>query len=178
MALLQISEPACPRSRTKHRLAVGIDLGTTNSLVATVRSGLRGAGRYDRAFRCCPRWCVFTPTATSMWATPRRLRRTAIPTTHRVVKRFMGAASPTSTTSQPAVPLHRSPGMVQLKTAAGVKSPVEVSAEILKVLRQRAEAAIGRRTGRCGDHGPRISTTRSARPRMPRNLPGSTCCAC
>jgi molecular chaperone HscA len=61
MALLQIAEPGRAAAPHQHRLAVGIDLGTTNSLVATVRSGVPTV-LADAAGPCCPRWCTTAPT--------------------------------------------------------------------------------------------------------------------
>jgi hypothetical protein len=68
MALLQIAEPGESEAPHQHRLAVGIDLGTTNSLVATVRSGLAVVLSDDaRAARCCPRSSATSPTARRGW---------------------------------------------------------------------------------------------------------------
>jgi len=58
MALLQISEPGQSTAPHEHRLAVGIDLGTTNSLVASVRSSLADTCRTKPAGICCPRSCT------------------------------------------------------------------------------------------------------------------------
>jgi molecular chaperone HscA len=61
MALLQISEPGMSTEPHQHRLAVGIDLGTTNSLVATVRNGVACVCRTKTARRCCRRSCITSP---------------------------------------------------------------------------------------------------------------------
>jgi molecular chaperone HscA len=145
MALLQISEPGQSTAPHQHRLAVGIDLGTTNSLVATVRSGkpvvlpdaegrplLPSVVRY----RADGPPVVGTAAQEGIAADPRN--------TVSSVKRFMGRGQRDieRTQNQP-YDFVDAPGMVQLRTAAGIKSPVEVSAEILGVLRQRAEQSLG-----------------------------------
>lgn len=145
MALLQIAEPGMTTAPHQHRLAVGIDLGTTNSLVATVRSGLAvvlddesGRSLLPSVVRYCASGDVEVGYAAQ--AAQNSDPHNAIAS----VKRFMGRGI-ADIDDIASLPYHfvDAPGMVQLKTAAGVKSPVEVSAEILKVLRQRAEAALG-----------------------------------
>jgi len=144
MALLQISEPGQSPEPHAHRLAVGIDLGTTNSLVATVRSGVPvvlpdGQGRpllpsVVRYFQ--DRVEVGYPAAARQSDDPKN--------TIVSVKRFMGRGVKDVDHAQNApYDFVDAPGMLQLRTAAGVKSPVEVSAEILKVLRERAELSLG-----------------------------------
>ena len=145
MALLQISEPGMSTAPHQHRLAVGIDLGTTNSLVATVRSGLAvvlddvegrallpSVVRYHADGEVDIGHCALA-------AQNQDPHNTIVS-----VKRFMGRglADIADAASMP-YRFVDAPGMVQIKTAAGVKSPVEVSAEILKRLRVRAEAALG-----------------------------------
>lgn len=145
MALLQIAEPGMTTAPHQHRLAVGIDLGTTNSLVATVRSGLAvvlddesGRSLLPSVVRYCASGDVEVGYAAQ--AAQNSDPHNAIAS----VKRFMGRGI-ADIDDIASLPYHfvDAPGMVQLRTAAGVKSPVEVSAEILKVLRQRAKAALG-----------------------------------
>jgi molecular chaperone HscA len=145
MALLQISEPGQSPAPHEHRLAVGIDLGTTNSLVATVRNGI-AVVLNDRDGRpLLPSIVRYLPDgrtavgADAEAAQARDPRNTIVS-----VKRFMGRGLKDVTYVENS-PYHfvDSPGMVQIRTVAGVKSPVEVSAEILKVLRERAEASLG-----------------------------------
>src|SRR5574340_456339 len=150
MALLHIAEPGMSAAPHQHRLAVGIDLGTTNSLVATVRSGLSvvlndetGRPLLPSVVHYCGTGCVEVgyPAQAMQGIDPRN--------TIVSVKRFMGRGLKDipDANSLPYQFLD-APGMVQLRTAAGVKSPVEVSAEILKVLRARAEEALaGELTG-------------------------------
>ena len=145
MALLQISEPGMSTAPHQHRLAVGIDLGTTNSLVATVRSGLAmvlddadGRALLPSVVRYHSNGEVDVGHCAQA-ALNNDPHNTIVS-----VKRFMGRglADITDAASMP-YRFVNAPGMVQIKTAAGVKSPVEVSAEILKQLRIRAEAALG-----------------------------------
>ncbi len=145
MALLQISEPGQSPEPHRHRLAVGIDLGTTNSLVAAVRNGiavvlndrdghalLPSIVRYLRDGRV-----VVGREAEAELA--RDPRNTVVS-----VKRFMGRGlKDVAHVENSPYDFLDSPGMVQIRTVAGLKSPVEVSAEILKVLRARAEEALG-----------------------------------
>jgi len=145
MALLQIAEPGMTTAPHQHRLAVGIDLGTTNSLVATVRSGLAVVLDDESGHSLLPsvvRYCASgdVEVGYAAQAAQNSDPHNAIAS----VKRFMGRGI-ADIDDIASLPYHfvDAPGMVQLKTAAGVKSPVEVSAEILKVLRQRAEAALG-----------------------------------
>lgn len=145
MALLQISEPGMSTAPHQHRLAVGIDLGTTNSLVATVRSGLAVVLDDEAGRSLLPSVVRYHPDGQVDVGYPAQAAQNTDPHNTIVsVKRFMGRgiADIEDIGSLPYRFVH-APGMVQLKTAAGVKSPVEVSAEILRVLRQRAEAALG-----------------------------------
>src|SRR3569832_1606500 len=145
MALLQISEPGMSTAPHQHRLAVGIDLGTTNSLVATVRSGLSVVLDDEAGHSLLPsvvRYhadCSVDVGYAALSAQNLDPHNTIVS-----VKRFMGRGL-VDIEDISSLPYRfvDAPGMVQLKTVAGVKSPVEVSAEILMVLRQRAEAAMG-----------------------------------
>ncbi len=141
MALLQISEPGASPDPHQRRIAVGIDLGTTHSLVAALRHG---------APECLPdeQGRVLLPSAVRYLGGGRRaigheaLAAQAVDAANTIVssKRFMGrrladiqghAKLPYQFVDQP--------GMVALATADGDKTPVEVAAEILATLRQRAE---------------------------------------
>ena len=145
MALLQISEPGMSDAPHQHRLAVGIDLGTTNSLVATVRSGMSvvltdGTGR-----SLLPSVVRYAANNTTEVGCAAQAHQCDDPHNTIVsVKRFMGRGLKDIPHAN-EMPYHflDAPGMVQIKTCAGVKSPVEVSAEILKTLRSRAEKALG-----------------------------------
>jgi molecular chaperone HscA len=141
MALLQISEPGGAPDPHQRRFAVGIDLGTTHSLVAAVRSGVA---------ECLPDETgrVILPSAVRYLPEGRRqigqaaLDMAASDPVNTVVsaKRFMGRGL-ADIVGRDKLPYDfvDAPGMVQLRTVDGVKSPVEVSAEILATLRFRAE---------------------------------------
>jgi len=141
MALLQISEPGQSPNPHARRLAVGIDLGTTHSLVAAVRNGVA---------ECLPdaEGRVILPSVVRYLDAQRRqighdalAQQTSDPgNTIASVKRLMGRGLADIAHAQ-RLPytLVASPGMVKVRTIAGDKSPVEVSAEILATLRYRAE---------------------------------------
>jgi len=145
MALLQISEPGLSTAPHQHRLAVGIDLGTTNSLVATVRSGLSVVLDDETGHSLLPSVVRYHPDCRVDVGYSAQSAQNSDPhNTIASVKRFMGRWI-TDIEDISSLPYRfiDAPGMVQLKTVAGVKSPVEVSAEILRALRGRAEAALG-----------------------------------
>ncbi len=145
MALLQISEPGLSAAPHQHRLAVGIDLGTTNSLVATVRSGMSVVLHDSEGRALLPSVVRFLPDGqVDVGMTAQAQQSNDPQNTIASVKRFMGRGLKdiADITHLPYRFLDE-PGMVQLRTAGGVKSPVEVSAEILKVLKQRAEESLG-----------------------------------
>lgn len=146
MALLQIAEPGQSPQPHQRRLAVGIDLGTTNSLVAAVRSGL-SAPLADAAGR------VLMPSAVRYHADRVEVGHEASLAAARdplntvlSVKRLMGRGVEDIKQLGEQLPYRFSEGeshMPFIETVQGAKSPVEVSAEILRALRERAEAALG-----------------------------------
>jgi len=144
MALLQISEPGQSAAPHEHRLAVGIDLGTTNSLVATVRSGAAMVLPDAQGRSLLPSIVRYGKSKVEV-GYPAQARQSEDPQNTIVsVKRFMGRGVKDVDHLQNApYDFVDAPGMLQIRTAAGVKSPVEVSADILKVLRERAEASLG-----------------------------------
>ncbi|HEY5993756.1 MAG TPA: Fe-S protein assembly chaperone HscA [Gallionellaceae bacterium] len=153
MALLQISEPGESTAPHQHRLAIGIDLGTTNSLVATVQSGIAVVLRDEHGHALLPSVVRYRAEGDVQVGIDALSSQSEDPAnTFASIKRFMGRGLRdvgnisglhyNFVESVPAGP-GQSPGMVMLRTLAGVKSPVEISAEILKVLRERAEAALG-----------------------------------
>ncbi|MDB5732547.1 MAG: Fe-S protein assembly chaperone HscA [Variovorax sp.] len=141
MALLQISEPGQAPDPHQRRIAVGIDLGTTHSLVAAVRNGVAEC-LPDAAGR------VLLPSAVRYLDAERRqigfdalaARATDPANTITSAKRLMGRGLH-DIANRDALAYHLvgDAGMVKVRTAAGEKSPVEVSAEILATLRHRAE---------------------------------------
>ena len=147
MALLQISEPGQSTAPHQHRLAVGIDLGTTNSLVATVRSGLADTLPDDDGRHLLPSVVRYLPDGGRVVGFEAKAAAAQDPlNTIASVKRLMGRGVEdikTLGTQLPYVFVPGVSGMPRIRTAGGDVSPVEVSAEILRVLRDRAEASLG-----------------------------------
>jgi molecular chaperone HscA len=145
MALLQISEPGDSPEPHQRKLAVGIDLGTTHSLAATVRSGSAEVLSDDRNRPLLPSVVRYFPDGRVDVGYEARAAQADDPSNTIVsVKRFMGRGV-ADVAKYGALPYHfkDAPGMVNIDTAAGARSPVQVSAEILKVLRERSERALG-----------------------------------
>ncbi|MFA7279006.1 MAG: Fe-S protein assembly chaperone HscA [Sterolibacterium sp.] len=145
MALLQIAEPGESAAPHQHRLAVGIDLGTTNSLVATVRSGMSVVLSDELGRTLLPSIVHYSTQGVQSIGYDAQAQQSVDPKNTVVsVKRFMGRGLKdiAHIESMPYDFLDTE-GMVRLRTAAGVKTPVEISAEILKVLRERAEISLG-----------------------------------
>lgn len=145
MALLQISEPGMSTAPHQHRLAVGIDLGTTNSLVASVRNGVSIVLNDKDGHALLPSVVRYQAAADPVVGHAAQCMQNIDPhNTIISIKRFMGRGL-NDLNDAGSFPYHfaDAPGMVQFKTAAGVKSPVEISAEILRVLRDRAESSLG-----------------------------------
>src|SRR5687767_838636 len=145
MALLQISEPGQSPEPHQARLAVGIDLGTTNSLVATVRSGMATVLPDSLGRPLLPSIVRYSKDGSVEVGYSAQARQSDDPKNTIVsVKRFMGRGMKDVAHIENApYDFIDAPGMVQIRTAAGVRSPVEVSSEILKVLKTRAEASLG-----------------------------------
>ncbi len=155
MALLQIAEPGQTTAPHQHRLAVGIDLGTTHSLVASVRSGrpviladehgdllLPSVVRYHFAERGAD---ASAPPLTQTSVGRHALAAAVSDPTNTLisVKRFMGRSKTDIKFDHPYELIGHDHEMPAFVTALGRKTPVEVSAEILKTLRIRAEQALG-----------------------------------
>ena len=145
MALLQIAEPGQSPEPHERRLAVGIDLGTTNSLVATVRSGVATVLPDAQGRPLLPSIVRYLSNGKVEVGYAAQAHQAVDPNNTIVsVKRFMGRGVKDIDHLQNApYDFVDAPGMLQIRTAAGVKSPVEVSADILKPLRERAEASLG-----------------------------------
>ena len=141
MALLQISEPGQAPDPHQRRIAVGIDLGTTHSLVASVRNGVAECLPDDQGRVILPsvvRYLQGGGRQIGFDALPHRASDPA--NTIASVKRFMGRGL-ADVAHRDALPYDfiDQPGMLALQTVLGPKSPVEVSADILATLRYRAE---------------------------------------
>jgi molecular chaperone HscA len=144
MALMQISEPGMSPEPHQARLAVGIDLGTTNSLVATVRSGMPAVLPDAQGRPLLPSIVRYVNSQKIEVGYAAQAKQSDDPKNTIVsVKRYMGrGVKDVAHIESAPYDFVDAPGMLQIRTVAGVKSPVEVSAEILKVLRERAELSL------------------------------------
>ncbi len=147
MSLLQIAEPGQSAAPHQHRLAVGIDLGTTNSLVATVRSG-EVTCLPDSGGKVILPSVVHYAENNIVIGEQARLKLLEDPSnTFMSIKRIMGRGSDDIQQSETALPYilkhDESSAVPRLQTRQGAVSAVEVSAEILKVLAARAEQTLG-----------------------------------
>ncbi len=146
MSLLQILEPgAATEEPVIRRLAVGIDLGTTHSLVATLDNGQVRVLLNDAGEALLPSVVGFQADGRAQVG--RAAREAAIHNpgaTFHSIKRFMGRGTADLAQAGPLpYQVVEGDGMIRFQTPRGPLSPVEISAEILKVLRVRAEAALG-----------------------------------
>jgi molecular chaperone HscA len=147
MALLQISEPGMSTKPHEHRLAAGIDLGTTNSLVATVRSGAPATlpdadGRY-----LLPSVVRYLSDGDAVVGYDARQAAAEDPVnTIASIKRLMGRGRDDVKTLAGRMPYHfveEETTVPRIHTAAGDYTAMEISADILKVLKSRAEESLG-----------------------------------
>ena len=141
MALLQISEPGQAPDPHQRRIAIGIDLGTTHSLVAAVRHGVPECLPDEQGRVILPSVVRYLPDNKRQIGYEALAAQATDPeNTIASVKRFMGRGV-ADIANRAKLPnrLVDKPGMVGIATIAGEKSPVEVSAEILATLRYRAE---------------------------------------
>ena len=144
MALLQISEPGQSPDPHQRRIAVGIDLGTTHSLVASVRNGVAECLPDDQGRILLPSIVNYAEQGKRLIGDAAVAAQSSDPQNTIVsVKRFMGRGLHDVADAQNLpyafVQQEGQGGMVSLQTRAGVKTPVEISAEILATLRFRAE---------------------------------------
>ena len=141
MALLQISEPGQSPNPHERRIAVGIDLGTTHSLVAAVRNGTAECLPDDAGRVILPSLVRYVDAQKRQIGFDALAHQTTDPgNTIGSVKRLMGRGLKDIVQSEKLpYALVDAPGLVQIRTIAGNKTPVEVSAEILATLRFRAE---------------------------------------
>ncbi|WP_457442230.1 Fe-S protein assembly chaperone HscA [Roseateles sp. P5_E4] len=141
MALLQISEPGASPDPHQRRIAVGIDLGTTHSLVASVRHGVAECLPDEQGRVILPSAVRYLPEGRRQIGADALAAQAEDPENTIVsVKRFMGRGlADVANREQLPYQFEDRPGMLAIATRDGVKSPVEVSAEILATLRFRAE---------------------------------------
>ena len=146
MALLQIAEPGMAPKPHQRKLAVGIDLGTTNSLVAAVRSGVAETLPDLQGEVILPSAVRYAADSVEVGAGAKAAAAQDPFNTILSVKRLMGRGIADVKQLGEQLPYRFVAGeseMPFIDTAAGRKSPVEVSADILRVLRERAEASLG-----------------------------------
>ena len=145
MALLQISEPGQSPQPHQRKHAVGIDLGTTNSLVATVRSGMAEVLTDEQGRALLPSVAHYTSLGVSCVGYEAAEHNISDPlNTLASVKRLMGRGLADVKTFGDQLPYDFAAddgGMPKIKTVAGLVSPIQVSAEILRKLAGRAEIA-------------------------------------
>ena len=144
MALLQIAEPGQSAAPHQHKRAVGIDLGTTNSLVAAVRSGQADTLCDEQGRFLLPSVVHYQDAAIRVGFDAKREAALDPHNTIVSVKRMMGKAlADMDTRQQPYEFVAADNGMPQLQTRQGLVNPVQVSAEILKKLAERGAASLG-----------------------------------
>ena len=145
MALLQIAEPGRAAAPHQHRLAVGIDLGTTNSLVATIRSGLPTVLADEAGRSLLPSVVHYAIDGAVLVGDEARAFAAADPqNTIASAKRLIGRSPDDVAAGTVPYALQAiGPSAVGVPTRAGVKSPVDIGTEVLKTLRTRAEASMG-----------------------------------
>lgn len=144
MALLQIAEPGQSAAPHQHKRAVGIDLGTTNSLVAAVRSGQADTLCDEQGRFLLPSVVHYQDAAIRVGFDAKREAALDPHNTIVSVKRMMGKAlADMDTRQQPYEFVAAENGMPQLQTRQGLVNPVQVSAEILKALAERGARTLG-----------------------------------
>ncbi|AUZ04370.1 MULTISPECIES: Fe-S protein assembly chaperone HscA [Vitreoscilla] len=142
MALLQIAEPGMSAAPHQHRLAVGIDLGTTNSLVATVKSGSANCLPDSFGRSTVPSVVRYGEDIEVGYGALKAQKidpLNTISSAKRLIGRQVGDLDPT----QWAYRFTDNNKIIELETRQGLKTPIEVSSEILKALKQRAEESLG-----------------------------------
>ncbi|EGR3201979.1 Fe-S protein assembly chaperone HscA [Vibrio parahaemolyticus] len=146
MALLQIAEPGQSSAPHEHKLAAGIDLGTTNSLVASVRSGDATTLNDEQGRSILPSVVNYSAESTVVGYDAKAKAEFEPKNTIISVKRLIGRSLKDIQSRYPSLPYRfkeSDNGLPVLQTAQGDKNPIEVSADILKALGKRAEETLG-----------------------------------
>ncbi len=146
MALLQISEPGQAAAPHQHKLAVGIDLGTTNSLVASVRSGVAETLPDWEGRHLLPSVVQYSEVGPIVGCSAQALAAEDPHNTMVSIKRLMGRGLDDIQSAGEQLPYEfaaEQSGMVKIQTRAGEVTPVQVSAEILKSLAERGRQTLG-----------------------------------
>ncbi|MCG6274194.1 Fe-S protein assembly chaperone HscA [Vibrio vulnificus] len=146
MALLQIAEPGQSSAPHEHKRAAGIDLGTTNSLVASVRSGTADTLKDAQGRSLLPSIVNYANDEAIVGYAAKALSESQPQDTIISVKRLLGRSLTDIQARYPSLPYRfkaSENGLPVLQTTQGDKNPIEVSADILKVLAKRAEESLG-----------------------------------
>ncbi|HCG5295906.1 TPA: Fe-S protein assembly chaperone HscA [Vibrio parahaemolyticus] len=146
MALLQIAEPGQSSAPHEHKLAAGIDLGTTNSLVASVRSGDATTLNDEQGRSILPSVVNYSAESTVVGYDAKAKAEFEPENTIISVKRLIGRSLKDIQSRYSSLPYRfkeSDNGLPVLQTAQGDKNPIEVSADILKALGKRAEETLG-----------------------------------
>jgi len=143
MALLQISEPGKSTMPHEHRRVIGIDLGTTNSLVASVISGSPTILNPNDNSNLLPSIVHYTKESILVGNDAKNLLSKDPKNTISSAKRLIGKTISDINQDHFSLNLADGDGVISIKTSIGMKNPIEVSAEILKTLKSVAEKSLG-----------------------------------
>ena len=143
MALLQIAEPGKSAAPHQHRLAVGIDLGTTNSLVATVKSGSATCLKDEHGHTALPSVVRYLSDGLVIGGEALGAQKTDPQNTVSSAKRLIGRKLEDIDTAHLPYRFGNGGNIIEINTRQGAKTPIDVSADILRHLKERAEANLG-----------------------------------
>ena len=143
MALLQIAEPGKSAAPHQHRLAVGIDLGTTNSLVATVKSGSATCLKDEHGHTALPSVVRYLSDGLVIGSEALGAQKADPQNTVSSAKRLIGRKLEDIDTAHLPYRFGNGGNIIEINTRQGAKTPIDVSADILRHLKERAEANLG-----------------------------------
>ena len=143
MALLQIAEPGKSAAPHQHRLAVGIDLGTTNSLVATVKSGSATCLKDKHGHIALPSVVRYLSDGLAIGGEALGAQKADPQNTVSSAKRLIGRKLEDIDTAHLPYRFGNGGNIIEINTRQGAKTPIDVSADILRHLKERAEANLG-----------------------------------
>ena len=143
MALLQIAEPGKSAAPHQHRLAVGIDLGTTNSLVAAVKSGSATCLKDEHGHTALPSVVRYLSDGLIIGGEALGAQKADPQNTVSSAKRLIGRKLEDIDTAHLPYRFGNGGNIIEINTRQGAKTPIDVSADILRHLKERAEANLG-----------------------------------
>ena len=143
MALLQIAEPGKSAAPHQHRLAVGIDLGTTNSLVAAVKSGSATCLQDGQGNTALPSVVRYLSDGLIVGGEALNAQKADPQNTVSSAKRLIGRKLEDIDTAHLPYRFGNGGNIIEINTRQGAKTPIDVSADILRHLKERAEANLG-----------------------------------